>query len=166
MTDIISLHRRVVLHAWACAGALAIGSAVVLLLPKTAYAIYHPLYSPSQTAQTAAAQVAAVVEMTSELEFKPATATMKVGDTVEWRNVSLVEHTVTADQARAAIAENVALPAGVKPFHAAVSGGATFRYTFEKPGVYKYVCLPHEGVGMIAMVTVEKARSGNGQYDY
>ncbi len=55
---------------------------MILLLPKTAYAIYHPLYSPSQTAQRAGAQVAAVVEMTSELEFKPATATVKVGDTV------------------------------------------------------------------------------------
>ncbi len=83
---------------------------MILLLPKTTYAIYHPLYSPSQTAQRAGAQVAAVVEMTSELEFKPATATVKVGDTVEWRNVSLVGHTVTTDQARAAIAKTWRCP--------------------------------------------------------
>ncbi|RDZ65130.1 halocyanin domain-containing protein [Haloferax sp. Atlit-12N] len=36
-----------------------------------------------------------------------------------------------------------------------VSEGHTFEYTFEESGEYKYVCVPHETLGMVGVVVVE-----------
>ena len=101
------------------------------------------------------ANVAAVIDVTSSLEFKPAKVTVTVGDTVQWRNVSPFGHTVTADASRATYPSNVALPEGVKPFDLSLRGGQSVRYTFDKPGVYRYVCLPHEDSGMLGTVEVK-----------
>lgn len=49
-----------------------------------------------------AQQVAAVVEMRGERNFQPSSLTIQAGDTVEWRNVSGLPHTVTADPEMAA----------------------------------------------------------------
>ncbi len=102
--------------------------------------------------------VAATVEMTSDLAFSPAEVTIKVGETVEWRNTGSAVHTVTADRRLlTADAANIALPAGAKPFHSArVAGGALFRHTFKTPGTYRYICLPHEGQ-MFGTVVVEES---------
>ena len=94
--------------------------------------------------------------MTSALVFSPAEVTIKVGETVEWRNTSLFAHTVTADRRLTADAANIALPEGAKPFHSArVAAGELFRYTFETPGTYRYICLPHAGQKMFGTVIVE-----------
>src|SRR3546814_3076933 len=42
-----------------------------------------------------------VVKMNDSLRFVPTEITIKAGDTVEWRNVGVVPHTVTADPTRA-----------------------------------------------------------------
>ena len=100
--------------------------------------------------------VAATVEMTSALVFNPAEVTIKLGETVEWRNTSSLAHTVTADRRVTADAANIALPEGAKPFHSArVAAGSLFRHTFKTPGTYRYICLPHEGQKMFGTVVVE-----------
>ncbi|MFV2032020.1 MAG: plastocyanin/azurin family copper-binding protein, partial [Gammaproteobacteria bacterium] len=104
----------------------------------------------------ASADVAAVVDLNNRLKFVPSEIRVKVGDTVEWRNIQSYAHTVTADPNRAARKANIELPDGVRPFDSGRLGaGATFRYTFTRPGIYRYVCLPHENSGMLGTVVVE-----------
>lgn len=97
-----------------------------------------------------------VVEMTGELTFAPRRVTISTGDTVEWRNVSGVVHTVTADPQLASNPENVVLPKGAETFDSGtILPKGSFKYTFSVPGRYRYVCLPHEAAGMIGEVIVE-----------
>lgn len=104
----------------------------------------------------ASSDVAAVVNLNNRLQFVPSEMRVKVGDTVEWRNIETYPHTVTADPDQAARRANVELPEGVQPFTSGrLNSGASFRYTFTSPGIYRYVCLPHEGAGMLGTVIVE-----------
>lgn len=97
-----------------------------------------------------------VVEMTGDLVFAPETVTVEAGDTVQWRNVSNVIHTATADPDAAADPGHVTLPEGAEAFSSGIlPPGQTFSHTFEVPGRYQYVCLPHEAAGMIGEVIVE-----------
>ncbi len=100
--------------------------------------------------------VAATVDMTLALTFEPAVITVRVGDKVEWRNRTLLTHTVTADPRITADASNMELPEGARPFNsAAIPAGQVFRYTFTVPGTYRYLCLPHAGQKMFGTVVVE-----------
>ncbi len=100
--------------------------------------------------------VAATVDMTSALTFEPAGITVRVGDKVEWRNQTLLTHTVTADPLITADASNVELPEGARPFNsAAIPAGQVFRHAFTVPGTYRYLCLPHAGQKMFGTVVVE-----------
>jgi len=40
--------------------------------------------------------------------------------------------------------------------------GVQFEYTFEEPGIYRYVCTPHEGLGMKGAVVVGGPLDGGG----
>ncbi len=100
--------------------------------------------------------VAAAVDMTPALTFEPAEITVRVGDKVEWRNRTLLTHTVTADPRITADASNVELPQGARPFNsAAIPAGQVFRHTFTVPGTYRYLCMPHAGQKMFGTVVVE-----------
>ena len=101
----------------------------------------------------------------SRNEFLPAEYEVAVGETVVWKNTSGADHTITA-------AEN-SLPDGAAYF---ATGGyedeetareawhderggrlgtrETFEHTFEVPGTYHYVCIPHERGGMVGTVVV------------
>ena len=106
--------------------------------------------------QATDSSVAATVEITSKLTFEPAEITIRVGDKVEWRNRTLLTHTVTADPRITADASNMELPEGARPFNsAAIPAGQVFRYTFTVPGTYRYICLPHAGQKMFGTVVVE-----------
>ncbi len=108
-----------------------------------------------QTAQATGAGNIIVVQLNDQLRFVPTEITIKAGDTVEWRNIELIPHTVTANPGRAPSSRNIELPDGAKPFDSGwVTGGQSFRYTFSEPGVYRYVCLPHEQAQMIGAVVV------------
>ena len=123
------------------------GAATLLVAPKAAWASYH--------GQKAATGAVVVVEMNNRLRFTPDEIRIKVGDTVEWRNVQSYGHTITADPALVANPANVELPPGAKPFDSGrVAGGQSYRRTFDTPGVYRYVCLPHEGREMLGTVIV------------
>ena len=94
--------------------------------------------------------------MTPALTFEPAEITVRVGDKVEWRNRTLLTHTVTADPRITADASNIELPEGARPFNsAAIPAGQVFRHTFTVPGTYRYLCLPHAGQKMFGTVIVE-----------
>lgn len=97
------------------------------------------------------------VVMTDDLRFDADCVRIRVGETVRWTNPSFVSHTVTADASKAANAANVRLPDGADPFDSgSVPPDGEFEYTFRVPGQYDYVCLPHEGAGMVGTVIVEE----------
>lgn len=88
--------------------------------------------------------------------FNPADVRIRVGQTVLWRNTSLMTHTVTADPRRAANPGNVQLPQGATVIHSGnIPAGQVWSYTFTRPGTYRYVCLPHEQRGMTGTVIVD-----------
>ena len=88
--------------------------------------------------------------------FSPAAIRIRAGQTVQWRNTSPIGHTVTADPRLARNPANVQLPEGAQPFHSGnIAAGQVWQRTFDLPGTYRYVCLPHEQQGMIGTVVVE-----------
>ncbi len=108
-----------------------------------------------QAAQARGTGSTIVVQMNDRLRFVPTEITIKAGDTVEWRNIGLIPHTVTADPRRAPSSRNIELPEGASAFDSGwVTSGQSFRYTFSEPGVYRYVCLPHERSLMLGTVIV------------
>ncbi len=96
-----------------------------------------------------------VVDMKG-VEYVPARLTIKVGDTVTWRNTDGMAHTVTADPARARDEQSAKLPAGAEPWDSGnIEGGASWSRSFDVAGEYTYFCIPHELAGMVATLTVE-----------
>ncbi len=111
--------------------------------------------NPQQTERATGAENIIAVEMNDRLRFAPTEITIKAGDTVEWRNIGSIPHTVTADPGRAPGSRNIELPDGAEAFDSGwVMRGQWFRYTFNEPGVYRYVCLPHERARMLGTVIV------------
>ena len=110
---------------------------------------------PQQTERATGAGNIIAVDMNDRLRFTPTEITINAGDTVEWRNIGSIPHTVTADPGRAPGSRNIELPAGADTFDSGwVMRGRSFRYTFSKPGVYRYICLPHERARMLGTVIV------------
>jgi len=109
------------------------------------------------TGLSALAEQDALVMMTEQMRFTPANLTVQIGDTVEWRNTSGMVHTVSADPQLAVQPHHVALPAGAIPFNSGeLPPQGRFRYTFDIPGVYRYVCIHHGSAGMIGTVVVKR----------
>lgn len=101
----------------------------------------------------------------TRMDFLPEEYEATVGDTVVWMNTSEADHTVTATE--------TSLPDGAAYF---ASGGYedewsareawhdhhggrigtrdTFEHTFETPGIYHYICVPHVYGGMVGRVVV------------
>ena len=93
--------------------------------------------------------------MTDANQFQPVTLSVSAGTTVTWTNTGSVEHTVTDDPSEAVNAADASLPSGVPAWDSGpVNGGQTFSHTFTTPGTYKYFCIPHESLGMLATITV------------
>ena len=105
----------------------------------------------------AAAQPAIIIKMLdTPPSFQPATVKIKVGDMVEWQNAGDSAHHATDDQQMAIKSDDVNRPDGAVAFDSGfLRPGETFTHTFNKPGVYKYVCAVHEGQGMIGEVVVK-----------
>lgn len=102
------------------------------------------------------------VGMTESHAFDPKEITIDAGETVTWINDSSESHTVTAyedslpegadyfdnggaegeEAARDDVGENLMQP------------GDTFEVSFDQPGTYRYLCIPHEGHGMTGTVVV------------
>lgn len=100
---------------------------------------------------------AIVVRMTQNKTFEPKTITVKVGDTVVWKNVSDSTHSVTDVSHLATTAQDASLPSEAKEFNSGLMPpGKEYSHTFTVPGTYKYFCIPHEEVGMVGTVIVSK----------
>ncbi|MCO5170225.1 MAG: plastocyanin/azurin family copper-binding protein [Planctomycetes bacterium] len=96
-----------------------------------------------------------VVTMTNDNRFEPLRVTIRAGEAVEWRNTSLVLHSITTDPDRAVRKDNVAAPPGAAPFFSGdLYEGDVYRHVFVVPGTYKYLCQPHEAHGMVGWVEV------------
>jgi len=97
----------------------------------------------------------------SDAVFEPAELTVAVGDTVTWGFAS-AGHNVSC---RPADSERVELPDDADPFASygpsespqgsLVPRGETYEHTFDVPGEYAYVCIPHVGRGMVGTIRVE-----------
>jgi len=75
--------------------------------------------------------------------FAPAAVTVSAGATVVWTwNGKGGMHNVAAED-------------GTFESEMLSSAGATFEYTFDQTGVFKYVCDPHKTMGMKGAVVVE-----------
>lgn len=120
----------------------SLGLTILAALPLAACGGKGPAYGPPPT------DGAAVVAITNAFDFSPEVVRVPAGGTVEWRNVSVATHTVTADPRIARrLAGSMALPEGAAPFHSGdIKPGGIYRLTFAKPGTYRYVCVPHHGI--------------------
>jgi plastocyanin len=99
--------------------------------------------------------LAEVVIRMSDLAFHPDTLRIAPGTTVVWENASVLPHTVTADPAQVPDPSTVSLPTGAEPFHSGdVHPGERFRHTFQHPGLYRYLCIPHGVAGMTGVIIV------------
>ncbi|MUW15668.1 halocyanin domain-containing protein [Halorubrum sp. CBA1125] len=76
------------------------------------------------------------------LSFGPAAVAVSAGTTVVW------EWTGEGG------GHNVAAESGAFESETSQEAGFTFEYTFEETGIHKYVCTPHEAVGMKGAVVV------------
>jgi plastocyanin len=94
----------------------------------------------STPAPTAAATSTAVVVEMGDHFFDPAQLTVKVGTTVTWKVVGQSSHDIAA--------RDGAFQDGAMTF------GRTLSYTFTQVGRFPYVCMQHEGDGMVGVVTV------------
>lgn len=92
--------------------------------------------------------------------FDPEEFTVNVGETVTWFFAS-AGHNVSG---RPAASDHVELPQGGEPFSSydpaagpfeLVPKGETFTHTFETPGDFQYVCVPHISSGMVGRVVVD-----------
>jgi len=73
--------------------------------------------------------------------FEPDKITIDAGTTVVWINTGKHTHTITDDHA--------AWDSGnLKP-------GEKFSHRFNEKGTFKYICVPHEEIGMIGTIIVK-----------
>ena len=91
------------------------------------------------TAAPTATPATALIELGDHF-FGPAQLTVKVGTTVTWKSVGQSTHDLAARDGSFALG--------------AMSFGQTFSFTFNRAGRFPYVCMQHEGDGMVGEVTV------------
>jgi plastocyanin len=116
-----------------------------------------PAASPQATPE-AGAEV--TVGFTPDLRFDPEELVIHVGTTVRWINDSPMPHTATGDPEQNPVNESnpeyVTLPDGAEPWGSELlQPGGEYSHTFDVPGVYDYICIPHVMAGMRGTITVE-----------
>jgi plastocyanin len=94
------------------------------------------------------------------LVFTPKNVEISIGETVTW-NFKSGGHNVSA---KPKDHPEIKIPDGAEPFasyeghksYQIVPKGESYSYTFETPGEYTYVCIPHTSSGMIGTVMVSE----------
>jgi len=102
-------------------------------LALNAAAGFPPLASADEAANSGSALSKVVMVVIHDFEFEPATVTVHVGDTVEWKNDDIVPHTATADGKT----QNPAFDSG------SIRKRAVWRYVAQRKGTYNYTCRFH-----------------------
>ena len=93
-----------------------------------------------------------LVDSANGYVFDPLLVHFAVGGTVRWEFIDGT-HTVTAYHESADRPSRV--PTGTEFWDSGFLGeGSSFEHRFDEPGVYDYVCLPHENHGMVGSVVV------------
>ena len=113
----------------------------------------------TQLSTSAAANAPGIVVkmLDMPLAFQPDVIKIKVGDSVEWKNVGNEVHHATSDPSLAIKPTEVTNPPGAEPFDSGfLRPGETFTHIFTVPGEYKYTCVVHEAKGMIGTIVVVK----------
>jgi plastocyanin len=108
-----------------------------------------------QPAPAAGARLGIVhmVRMTETNEFAPQEVRIRVGDAVEWRNLSPTGQTVTA--LRSASPTLVTLPTGANEFDSGrIASGGTYTHQFTIAGRYQYISIANAGVDMVGTILV------------
>jgi len=92
--------------------------------------------------------------------FSPKNITINVGDTVEWINEEGY-HNVNGKKSHPRNKNNPT------SFGNKVGSGWTYKFTFTKPGTYKYHCDPHLSADMVGTVKVKEVKKvlKEGRYD-
>ena len=96
---------------------------------------------PALAEKVSGAPATSSVSETDALKFEPSSATVKVGDVVQWTNTGTSIHNVVFDNNQV-------------PSSDTMNGGDKFELKFSKPGTYHYVCKFHESSGMAGTITV------------
>ncbi|MFB6157631.1 MAG: plastocyanin/azurin family copper-binding protein [Haloferacaceae archaeon] len=93
--------------------------------------------------------------------FSPAVVWVEEGASITW-TIEDAAHSVTAYHADNG-GRATRIPAGAEPFDSGtLDPGTTFEHTFGTAGVYNYLCVPHEGLGMVGLVVVGEPKGGPG----
>lgn len=96
------------------------------------------------------------VRISSSSRFSPAGVTIKVGQTVAWRNHDTRSHWVTNDPERFQGESIVFGPDGADLFDSGeLLPGGRFSHTFTEPGEYLYACSLHPDEQLVGTITVE-----------
>lgn len=99
---------------------------------------------------------AAVVTMTADMKFVPATVVIHKGQTVAWQNTSPAIHNVVDVPAQSPDPAAMKLPKHATPFDSGLLNyGAAYVHTFTVPGTYRYACTLHIANGMVGKVVVK-----------
>jgi len=123
----------------------------------SAIAIVTALFAVASAARSET--VAAVITITDEFRFSPDEVMIRAGDTVEWRNASHFNHTITDDPKLAGDRRNAVLPPGAAAFSSGeIHPGESYKLKLTAAGIYHYFCMPHEGIGMLGQIHVQPAK--------
>lgn len=93
-----------------------------------------------QPAAAVPSQAAAVVVI-KNFQYQPAQLNVRVGQTVEFRNEDIYDHTVTADDG--------SFDSGL------IKGGQSWKLTVTKPGTIPYHCAPHPNMKAVLVASAE-----------
>jgi cytochrome c oxidase subunit II len=100
-----------------------------------------PGAGPPPAEKASGVPAAANVAETDDLKFQPSSATVKVGDVVQWTNTGNAIHSVTFDNQQV-------------PGLDTQNGGEKYEVKFLKAGTYHYICTYHVTSGMTGTITV------------
>jgi plastocyanin len=98
-----------------------------------------------------------VIEMTDDLKFEPDVLKIELGQTVTWKNVGSMVHTVTNDPGKAQNPEHAAVPEGASGWDSGLlRSGQSWTHTFDVAGDYMYFCITHEAANMTGKIVVKE----------
>ena len=121
-----------------CGGGPVPNAATAPVATASAVATATPAPAATTASPTPAA-AAALIEMGDNF-FDPSQLTVRVGTTVTWKVVGQSTHDLAARDGSFS--------------DRTMSFGQSFSFTFTRAGRYPYVCMQHEGDGMVGEVIV------------